>query len=325
MIKKYLICSFLILVILTQIKAYQDPYRLTIRELQIHRIAYYRPIEKRYMAIVCRNTLNYWAKNQHNKNKAKKFKFLVLIYPEVDVTVRWPKKGKVRLKDKYSPRQLKALLYKIKRTAEFTKRLYYYYSYGKLLMTFDFKVLKTKINHIKTSFFRSDYHNRKLRLSYDPILETAAPTPGKVYYETINKYDGYINIFAFPFINATASSGGLRNIMLVPKKLYSRVRRFFVILAARYYQDKLDFWFHEIFHGIQSIYGLYPAHGFMRAYKSRWPSWYKGQGEFYYFQELFRRKVIPRGIERMILRTNKCRVSKELFNKKFTQYQRHQN
>jgi hypothetical protein len=254
------------------------------------------------------NVLTYWKKNyQKNKNKAYNFKILILVYPKTRAKTTY-KAGKTGfINQNINKVDLESMEHRAR--FEYMRMFYFYLSKGKLLLSYDYKWTKSTMRELKYYNFETEQEQIDSIL---PVPETATPDVGGIYFKTINDYDGYITLYPGTIEGYAGNSGWHFYPPFVPGYLNSTVRRANINLTLK--QKEPGVLIHEFFHFVESIYDVKPFHVMWAHYKTVWPSWYKGEGEWYYYSKIFKRVVLPKGISNLFLRKEKDTTSLENYN-----------
>ncbi len=177
------------------------------------------------------------------------------------------------------------------------RRMLYYLSSGKVLLTINKIVIDSHVEFISAGKDTSD----SPRNFYAPVTDAEL---GKVTFENRNKYDAFAYVFPLKDLKGTYYHS-FKRLEFVPKRLSSDVKRSHIympdftsdtsIIRMAYSLT------HEIFHSCEDAYsGNYPfkLHIWGKDNKSDWPEWYNGtNGEFGYYKSAFDAIILPAGTE----------------------------
>jgi tetratricopeptide (TPR) repeat protein len=140
--------------------------------------------------------------------------------------------------------------------------------------------------------------------AWRPVDGTNLQYPWKLLATNINNYDVFVSIFPFDIFCGFAVYGQLQIVPLIKSGAY---RGGFVMTDEAVSQP----WtmIHEFFHNIESIYREpvkakvdLSIHIYKDSFKKYWPAWYKGQGELFYYNYIFKNYLKDKGYQLLHLK-----------------------
>ncbi|MBN1411482.1 MAG: hypothetical protein JW969_11610 [Spirochaetales bacterium] len=240
-----------------------------------------------------RDAVSFWREHDPlKKGNAYPFKILCIWYPRIKAKAVY-KGEKLDFDLELSREHIENKIRELRTQFQAVSLAYYYMSEGKLLLSFDFKVMDGTVREVEGVN------------SLVPVIESIDPDPGAFYHETFNEYDGYIHFY--PRIPANFL-GGRSRMVFVPYFIYSEHYRHHCWLSCGAYYGAI---IHEMFHNFEGIYDISPTHGFKEENKNKWPDWYKkyvqknGRPcEIEYYHGCFTEYMNPSGFEEVHYREN---------------------
>lgn len=250
--------------------------------------------------IYVKNAANYWFKNPQKRKQAYKHKILVLVFKHTNTRFKDFKGIEKHVKSSISDAYIKEFPKYLKTM----KKLIFYFSRGAIVLDFKIQVLDSTIRDIRSTVWRGKASVSESVNVLSPVIETAKPSAGAVFYKNRNKYDTFMTVFSSKDITGTCT-GGLSGRSFVSYALRSKKLRGKMNMASTSFKN-YRILVHEFFHNVEGMYRIRPAHLYKQAYKALWPAWYKEENEFYYYEQCFRRRIEtnPQKYEHFKLRKN---------------------
>jgi tetratricopeptide (TPR) repeat protein len=204
-----------------QNKTHADFYIDTAIEISeksdINKNDYYQP------AVACffDNAVTFWHERyQLQKQSAYKFTILCVWYPRIKAHAVY-KGEELYLDYELRLEHIENKMREIRSQLQAVSLAYFYMSQGKLLFTFDVKLMDGTITEVEGIN------------SLTPVIDSIVPDPGMFYYETFNKYDGYFHFY--PKIPSNFL-GARKRMVFVPYYIYSEYYRHHCwLLCGAYY------------------------------------------------------------------------------------------
>lgn len=261
----------------------------------------------------------YWGNNKHKLGKAYKHNFFVAVFK--NIAARWTDKDGGKHYTSYSMDENKTKEYP--RAFDFFRKVFFYYSGGRLNFTFKLNVYTNVIKNIKYSKWESNFKDKNGKSInevdiYSPVLQTMIPHPGSIFFENRNKADSFIIVFPSKGITGVCT-GGVSRPMYIPYMLNgNKIRGWITLASTSMNKNSGGLLCHEFFHNVEGTYRKdykFIAHRYKETYKEHWPAWYKGDGELSYYEEAFKRIILPAGIKKLFYKTYMDTTSDTLFNK----------
>ncbi len=252
---------------------------------------------------------NYYRTNSNLLNNAYRHKILVIVLKELEA--QWTdKEGTVHNNHNISdPSRINFY----ETGLSIMNMAYFYLTKGAVSIEYEFLETDSVIRKIKYSLWEGRGGAEAIDV-YSPDLQTATPHLGQILYNNRNIYDTFI--FVTPSEETPiAGTGGMSNLEYVPFLLYG-TKRGAIMMGSTIMQSYMGL-IHEFFHNIEgAYYEIHPfvSHIYRDSYRSLWPGWYKGEGELYYYEQVFNRIILPAGIDRLKFRQTTDEIQPETFN-----------
>lgn len=199
------------------------------------------------------------------------------------------------------------------------RRYYYYYTRGAVEIICRFDYRKAVLRGVKRNRWEAKYTTRTgapvRHLKYfSPQLGRIEPDHTGYFFQHRNNFDTFVVVFPSKGITrvSTGSRGALE---FFPFTLYSRVKRGRINLAgsnlgARSHRLLI----HEFFHTVESAYRKqypYHAHVWRKQYRRWWPTWYNGEDELLFYEQVFARYLRPAGSRPLAYRSRPSTLSSQ--------------
>ncbi|OHD56337.1 MAG: hypothetical protein A2Y33_12075 [Spirochaetes bacterium GWF1_51_8] len=234
----------------------------------------------------------FWAQNAASMVKsAYRMKFLYWVWGESSGV--WTDAGGITktVNKKFNP----ACTNEIYRSFMVFRTVYFYFTGGKVLPEIEIVLLTNR-----AVGFSQITNNSKLtgadgkpveeKHAWRPVDGTNSQYPWMFLATNINRYDVFVTVFPFDAMSGFAICGPLQIVPLIKNGAY---RGAFVMTDLAFSQPWTTI--HEFFHNIENIYREpvkakfdLVIHLYKDVFKKYWPSWYKGQGELFYYEYVFR-------------------------------------
>jgi hypothetical protein len=178
------------------------------------------------------------------------------------------------------------------------EKVYQFLSGGTLKLEFKIHVIESTVTELQR-FSGTIGKEKNAGIKFN--VQSLKPWPYDHFSRAIEDYDTIIMIVPSRLMGT--SYGSLAPIPLSPDNFSSESRGYIQIGALRGRNPMTMI--HEFFHVLEARCKIGPIHGFKEIYKDSWPSWYSGQGQLYWYQQQFSLAILPKGIERTIMRSNR--------------------
>lgn len=307
-----------------------DPEALTFYKKSILRIDKGLGIYTKYInrndVKICMNASEYWINNKTKIDSSEVHNISFISIKNFNGKYRDKQKSKTGrlidgelfvLKEKNS-RSCEEIC---KSSFEVMKQLVFFYSKGKLLLKGQFSDTGVSVTQIRVGLWESANNSRGRPINsivtYAPVMDSLSPYPYTYFEKTINNTDTYFIIYPF---NKAIGIGGPTRVPIVPYTLKSPLKGM-VQIADNGRIMTPEFFMHEFFHNVEARYRkIIPSYKFIShvykdGYKSKWPKWYKGEGELTYYHEVFKRYIDRAGYEVLDFNSDKSIMNQKQIEK----------
>lgn len=241
-----------------------------------------------------KRAVDFRIKNQAKLKSAYNMKWLAIYYPAIDADLK-DKSGKVyRRKNRYTPKEIELSTLFSRENTAIASLAYFFLTNGAVNMEFDFITHDSVVTKVDSNSI---------------VHEETQPHPGRIYFENINEYDGFIQFYDQQVAGYTYYAGPFYP-MFLPYSLYSTQLRFGAKMNR---QANYQLFTHEIFHNYENYFEVKPAHGFLRENSKTWPRTYRAgllkykvpESELIYYETIFKEIMNKRGFEIVKNRINR--------------------
>lgn len=261
-----------------------------------------------------------WADRAAGGLKTVTVELCVLVFPRLVGT--WTNSSNVVLPmdNRLGPQEL------ARYEAEFGafRKMLYHLTDGRLVVRARLLLLPYVLTAVRPAVWQSpllDAAGARAQYKYHaPVLASARPPVGPVFFTNRNLYDGFVTVFPSQGITSTCT-GGYGYPEYVPGRLRAGAPRLMITMAGTAMGSGLNaarVLVHEFFHNVEGLYRdrhRFLAHVYGEGYRAHWPAWFRGGGELAYYRSAFSQVIGPAGLGRLRTRHTPDPVTEERYRR----------